>query len=365
MAPQPLQPDGKTFVAAVTTVAAVYVYFLIFAQFGLLKAVHAAFGEDAGSVRPLLATMGMGGILGSIAAARFFAERTSRHWLVAGFATCAVAAGGSLGARGFAGFGAVALLAGLGAGVITVTLAGMLRRATGERPLGIIIGLGTGLAYGFCNLPGIFDASAKSQASWGIAAALIGGFAGLGLRPRFQAEVPAGGDYSRQGVVAWVLVFLALVCLDSALFYFIQHSPKLKDALWGGAGQQALNAAMHLIAATLAGWALDRGWLGRTVLMGAVAVLGAGVWMSGAGAGLIYIAGVSAYSTALVFYPARGGRPGLAALVYAVAGWGGSALGIGLAEGRETLPIMVMVSAATALAAAWGWRHFASHGGGQ
>ena len=45
MAPQPQRPDGKTFLAAVTTVAAVYVYFLIFAQFGFLRAVEAAWGS--------------------------------------------------------------------------------------------------------------------------------------------------------------------------------------------------------------------------------------------------------------------------------------------------------------------------------
>ena len=66
---------------------------------------------------------------------------------------------------------------------------------------------------------------------------------------------------------------------------------------------------------------------------------------------LLYTAGVSVYSTALVFYPAHGQRAGLAALVYAVAGWGGSALGIGLAENRHELPVMLVGAAAVIIVA--------------
>lgn len=104
-----------------------------------------------------------------------------------------------------------------------------------------------------------------------------------------------------------------------------------------------MNAGMHVLAAVLAGYALDRRWLGRAVAAGALALLAAGWLIDGSatafdGGALLYTAGVSIYSTALVFYPAYGLRPGLPALVYGVAGWGGSALGIGLAEGRRALP---------------------------
>ena len=73
MAPQPQRPDGKTFLAAVTTVAAVYVYFLIFAQFGFLRAVEAAWGGAEGVVHSILGGMGLAGIVGSVIAARVFA----------------------------------------------------------------------------------------------------------------------------------------------------------------------------------------------------------------------------------------------------------------------------------------------------
>ena len=70
-------------------------------------------------------------------------------------------------------------------------------------------------------------------------------------------------------------------------------------------------------------------------------VIGSALIFSGreAGGALPYAAGVSIYSTVLVFYPARVGVVGLAALVYAVAGWVGSALGIGVAEQFGWFPV--------------------------
>src|SRR3954469_2339690 len=100
MASQPPQPDGKTFTAAVLTVAAVYIYFLIFAQFGFLQAVRDALGGTVDEVRPLMATMGLAGIVGSIIAATVAAGARRRGWLVGGFGCCALGAASSLGARG-------------------------------------------------------------------------------------------------------------------------------------------------------------------------------------------------------------------------------------------------------------------------
>jgi cytochrome c oxidase cbb3-type subunit 2 len=48
--------------------------------------------------------------------------------------------------------------------------------------------------------------------------------------------------------------------------------------------------------------------------------------------------GVSFYSVALVYFPANSGRAGVAAVVYAVAGWSGSALGIGMAQNLHQVP---------------------------
>jgi cytochrome c oxidase cbb3-type subunit 2 len=310
-----------------------------------------------------MAAMGGAGVAGSMLAAKFLVVKRSRSLLAAGFAVCAAAAGLSIVAGSVAFFFGVALLVGLGAGLTTVTLAGVLRRALGGKRLGLVIGLGTGLAYGFCNLPVVFAAGAVAQASLAMLAAGTGLIATWTLTFEAPPDVPAGGDYSRPGVALWALVFLALVGLDSAAFYVIQHTPELKAEMWNGSGKLAANAGMHLVAAVLAGWALDRRWVGRTVLAGAVALSLACLLINQrdralAAAALLYTAGVSIYSTALVFYPVCSLRPGLAALVYAVAGWGGSALGIGLADHGHVLPVWFLTVAGTVVPAALVVRHF-------
>lgn len=362
MGPQDYQPGGKVIGAAVMAVAASYVYFLIFAQFGFIRLLQAATGADGGLVKPILTMMGLAGITGSVVAARMFSMPRSRAVLAAGFALCGAAAGLSILAADGPGFYLAALLVGLGTGLTTVTLASMLQRAVGARRLGPIIGLGTGLAYGFCNLPGIFNAAANTQATIALVAALAGLASGFMLAIDAAPEKPGDFDYTRAGVTTWVLIFLSLVWLDSAAFYIVQHSPELKAATWTSAGQLALNAGVHLGAALLAGWALARQRLGWAVFTGAGALLVACLLFKGdsrgwAGGALLYSAGVSVYSTALVFYPTRGGRPWLAGLVYAVAGWGGSALGIGLAENRHELPGAAMVTGAAIITVGLALRH--------
>ena len=359
MAPPTYRPDGKTLLAAVTTVAAVYVYFLIFAQFGFLKTVLGALGEEARVIRPVMAVMGFAGIAGSVAA-WMLGRLAGRRQLMIGLVICAGAAAWAPAAESAWAFYIVALLTGAGTGLVTVTLAGLLRRAVGDGRLGLLVGLGTGLAYAFCNLPAVFEAGANTQAHIGLLAAAVGMLGGSALGPRVAAELRMERDYSRAGVASWTMIFLVLVCLDSAVFFIIQHTPALKEAMWPGGGRLWLNAGVHLGAAVLAGWAFDRRWLERAVGLGAGSLLLACLMISGtfsgaAVAGFFYVAGVSVYSAALVFYPAYGGRTGLAALVFVVAGWVGSGVGIGLAEGRDHLPAGLVVGAAAVLAIAlWG-----------
>src|SRR5258708_3488029 len=255
---------GKVIGAAIMAVVASYVYFLIFAQLGFLNTLQAATGATGGTVKPVLGLMGLAGMTGSVAAAWMFSVQRSRRVLKAGFALCAAAAGLSVAATAMAVFYLAALFVGLGTGLTTVTLASMLRRAVGDQRLGVIIGLGTGLAYGFCNLPVVFEAAANTQALLAFSAALAGLTSGLMLAPKATAEKPQDFDYSRPGVTIWVLIFLTLVCLDSAAFYIIQHTPRLKEETWSSTWQLALNAGTHLGAALLAGWVLDRHVAGKT-----------------------------------------------------------------------------------------------------
>jgi cytochrome c oxidase cbb3-type subunit 2 len=348
--PVEFHPTWREQAAAVVAVAATYGYFLIFAQFGFLKAVRAIVGEDGALLRPLMAVMGGCGIAGSIVVAKIFSEQRGRLVLLVGFGVGALAASVSMIVGTPAGLFVGAALTGLGTGVITVTLAGLLRCEVGSGKLGTCIGAGTGLAYGLCNLPPVFNAGATGQAAMAIGACAMGGLAGMGLTQRAPRSAAAAVD-SRSGfLVSWVLVFFALVWLDSAAFYVIQHTPVLKGGTWGGGAQLSLNAIVHGTAALLAGQLLDRRWLGGTVLAAAglliiaCLLIGVGPGMFSTGA-FFYTTGVSFYSTALVFYVARNGRVGVAALVYSVSGWIGSALGIGMAENWGVVPGWILVAA--------------------
>ena len=350
---QETPPRRKALAAAVITVAANYVYFLVFALFGFLKILQAGPGATAGTIKPVLAVMGVAGITGSVAAARWFSVERSGRMLVAGFAINAAAAALAWRGDGSAIFFPAALLIGVGIGLTSVTLAGILRRAVGDARLGLSIGLGTGLAYGLCNLPAIFEASGSAQAGIGLLATAAGLVGAMRLDPRGPEAPEREGDYSRAGVIIWTVIFLVLVCFDSAAFYIIQHTPALKDDTWVGAWRLELNAGVHVVTALLAGWALDRQRLGRTGFAGAGLLITAS-WLLNRQAGsteamLLYSSGASIYSTALVFYPARSLRPGVTAVIYAIAGWGGSALGIGLAENRHALPAWIIGTAAAIL----------------
>lgn len=335
-------PATTAWVAAVVAVAATYVFFLIFAQFGFLKIVQAVVGEEGRWLKPVMAVMGVAGLAGSAWAGLTYADNRSLRRLLIGFAVCGAAASLSLVAKSPLALIAVALLTGGGTGVLTVTLAAALRRVTGGDRLGAAVGLGTGAAYGFCNLPFVFNASNDAQAFFALAAACVGILATQAMDLRAPRQVPVGVDYRRVGIVAWVLVFLALVWLDSGAFYVIQHSPYLKELSWGS-GRLLANAAIHFAAAVIAGHLLDRRWVGRTVFAAAVMLVSACLLVAPqrqqlAEGVLLYTAAVSIYSTALVFYPARSGRAPLAAIVYGVAGWVGSALGIGMVENRHEIP---------------------------
>jgi cytochrome c oxidase cbb3-type subunit 2 len=348
-------PSERSLVAATVTIAATYIYFLIFAQFGFLKAL-AVLGPENTLLRPLMAVMGAAGIAGSVGMARWFNEKRCRGQMMVGFVIAGVAAGLTWLARSPAIFFVSAALTGAGTGMVTVGLAGILRQEIGGSWLGRCIGIGTGVAYAFCNLPPVFGGGASTQAMLGIAAACTGLIAVQLFEQRGPRQKAGGYDYSAPGIGLWAGIFLVLVGLDSAAFYIIQHNPELKLATWAGGPRLFLNAGVHLAAGVAAGVLLDRRWMAGTVgvaagwLIAACALLNLGSGRYSLEAAL-YAAGVSVYSAALVFYPARAGRPGLAALVFAVAGWTGSALGISLAQDLNRLPNWFLGAAGGLLAA--------------
>ncbi len=354
-------PTNTSLVAVTAAVAATYTYFLIFAQFGFLQAVQRGVGADDALLRPIMGVMGLGGIVGSAGSAWLFDRKRGRPLILTGYVLAGAAAAISWGAVSVAAFYLVAALTGLGTGITTVTLAAMLRREIGGDTLGRCIGAGTGLAYALVNLPPIFQAGPQAQAAIGLVAAGVGVLATARFGQRGPGYQTDGFDYHPRGIFLWVLIFFALVWLDSAAFYVIQHTEDLKAATWAGEKKLYLNAAVHALAALGAGWALDRRGMGLTTL-GAAALLLAACAALNTGqlplavTGWGYAAAVSAYSTALVFYPARSGRVGLAAMVYAVAGWLGSALGVGLAKNLHTVPDWFLLTVGAVIAGAFALR---------
>jgi cytochrome c oxidase cbb3-type subunit 2 len=310
-----------------------------------------------------MGALGAGGVAGSLAAAWLFSRARWGAGLAGWLGGCALAALGATAAPrgGLAALAAAGALVGVALGGSTVWLASGLRALVGGRRLGWVAGLGTGAAYALCNVPAVFASTPGTQAMLAAGVAALG--AGLAWTARPAATNGESGDKTdadavRFGVAPWVVVFLALVWMDSAAFYIIQHTEGLKAATWAGAWTLWGNAVVHLGAALLAGVLLDRGRAGAVTLAAALALAGACHWITDTGAGFAYAAGVSLYSAALVFVPARSGRPWAAAAVFAVAGWVGSALGIGMAQDLNRVPDWFAGAALVAVfvGLAVGWR---------
>ncbi len=336
----PVRFEPNRFATGAALVAATYVYFLLFAQFAFLAVTRTA-APDALTL--VLGAQGIAGVSGSVLAAICFTSARSRGLLTTGLLLCSAAAGLAPFADGTLALVFVATLTGLALGVTTVTLASSLLGIVGSTQLGLVCGLGTGLAYALCTIPPVFAAAPGIQSLLAAVAALAG--AGvtwlLPMRSEHQPAPAVSLDHQRRNVAAWLLIFLALVGFDSAAFYIIQNTPELKAAAWSDGLWPYVAAGAQLSAAVVAGVMLSRSRRGMVVLIAIVLLAGACLllirpagWIS-----VLYAAGAAFYSTALVHYPARVARPRLAALIYAVCGWGGSALGLGLAQGRTAVPV--------------------------
>lgn len=347
---------------AAGVVAAVYGFFLIFAQFALVEILR-AHGVGLAGEKTVLGAMAVAGMAaGFLVAWRGVSVAVLRASLVLGV----VAAGLGGWVDGFLSGLFVGVLSGLAIGGATVSVAALLPGWCGVA----WAGLGTGLGYALCNVPWVFSAQPGTQAWVGAGFALCG----LVLVPGAGEAAPASSrpPRSRVATVAVVLAFLALVWLDSAAFFIIQHERDLKAGTWGEA-MLWRNALLHLGAALVAGWWFARdGWKGPVVAAW-VLLAAAALAVNGEGsrplAGWLYPVGVSLYSTALVAWPGYG-APGArvewrAAWVFAVAGWFGSANGIGMAETLHRVPtVFVVVAGIVVLVGAMGgrWRALAAIG---
>jgi len=354
---------GSIPLRAAIVIAAVYGYFLIFAQFAFIELLrsdvsrHSALWISSSAIaeKTVLAMMAMAGI-----AAGFWVawKGASPGKLRVGLIFAAGVAGFAPLMSGWIGYGLIGLLTGATIGISTVSLATLIRSWCGIA----WIGLGTGLGYGCCNLPLVFLQSPVHQAWIAGVFALVGALAVPVRRDLQEKPVPTPIPF-------WgaLVVFTALVWLDSAAFFIIQHSRELKEGTWG---ENLLwrNGAIHLISALVAGlWLRKTG--SRFILAFAWVCLSiAGLAVNEAAGrplgGWIYPAAVSLYSTALVAWP--GWFSGVvsersiawrAAWLYAIAGWFGSANGIGMAQSLLKVPQTFVVISGLAVAGVMMFSH--------
>ena len=333
---------------AALAVAAVYGYFLIFAQFSFVELLRAG-GVGSGGEKLLLGLMAIAGIGGGFLTAW---RGPSSKWIRGSLVVAGLAAVLSTTSPGMAGFAMAALMTGMALGVATVGLAALLPAWCG---LGWL-GLGTGLAYAGCNLPWIFTSAPVDQAWIGVMFAMAGA-----LVVPSSADWKAGPSDRVVTLPFWmvVVVFTALVWMDSAAFFIIQHSGDLKSGTWGTALLWR-NAVVHLVLACVSGFWLARGGAralpSAAWILLAVAALMVNEAATRGIAGWFYPAGVSLYSVALVAWPgwfsgAVGSREAAwrAAWLFAIAGWFGSANGIGMAQSLEHVPVGFVAAAGAVL----------------
>jgi cytochrome c oxidase cbb3-type subunit 2 len=331
---------------AAALVAAVYIYFLIFAQFAFLQRL-AALGFAGDCLNFAMASMAIGGMLASLLAPIRFRRANSASRLRLAMGGCALSALLSLLPLELWSAVAVAAAVGISLGFATVTLVADLRNWAADGDPLWMAALGTGVAYLACNIPAFFTAPAKIQS---IIAALLCVLAIGFTRPApspARSEIPNKTDAPAFPLV--LVAFLALVWLDSAAFFIIQQTPALKADTWQGTAHLWSNGILHFSGAILSAALLTRCSI-RITLAASVAVLGAACLLLAQPqhiglASLLYPVGVSLYSVALVAYPAVLGhlpdaktRAQRAGALYAIAGWAGSALGIGMGQHLGHVP---------------------------
>jgi cytochrome c oxidase cbb3-type subunit 2 len=342
-------------------VAITYLYFLIFAQFAFLKRL-AALGIAETHLQAVMGAMAFGGILLSLLAPRLTSLASPSLRIRAALLACAAAAFLSRMPLNSAAAVGVALLIGCGLGLLTVTLVTHLRAWLGANPL-LDVGIGTGLGYFSCNIPFFFAASAETQAMVAGALCLAGVFLPSDAAPPWRSA-PASTGKPAPSFLRALCCFTALVWLDSAAFFIIQNTPGLKAGTWEGTLHLWANGTLHFAAALLSVWILRRRGL-SLALSAAFAALAVACLLlldpsRALPASALYPVGVSLYSVALVAYPSLLGpaastaeRGRQAGWIYAVAGWVGSAMGIGMGQHLGHVPPVFVAAAGLVVLSPW------------
>ena len=337
---------NRVAIRAAITVAAVYGFFLLFAQFAFVELIRGA-GHGEAVEKILLGAMAVAGVAAGFLVAW---KGVSPALICTAMGVAAVAALVAAFSGNLAILLMVALATGAALGVATVSLAALLPGWCG---IGAVA-LGTGMGYAFCNLPWVFPQAPTHQA-W-----IAAGIAGMGaLAVPTAVDWRAGKSERPLAFPLLLLLFTALVWMDSAAFFIIQHEGDLKSATWGSSFLWR-NAALHLGFALVAGLLLSRGKTRGVPIAAWVMLAVAALWVNDAStrwaAGWLYPSAVSLYSVALVVWPGwfcgaadSKSASWKAAWLFAVAGWFGSANGIGMAQTLHHVPSAFIAISAVAV----------------
>jgi mono/diheme cytochrome c family protein len=388
-------PSPTTGWRGIALVAITYIYFLIFAQFAFLQRLTQLHIADA-HLKAVMAAMALGGILFSLLTPRTEILAAPRARLQLALTASATAALLTLLPLNLPAAIAVAFLIGASLGTLTVTLVTHLRLWIGTTNPLLKVGLGTGLGYLICNFPPLFTAAPETQAITAAILCLAAVFVAAKTSDTSTADttteplatIPAqttldtptnsvilsaakdpcsssSGESSGSLITPnatptfplILLAFTALIWLDSAAFFIIQSTPTLKAGTWQGTTHLYLNGTLHLLAALLSVYLLRRRGLSTTLAAALLALAAACLLLLDPHrallASLFYPIGVSLYSVALVAYPAllsgattTSERARQAGWIYAIGGWFGSAMGIGMGQHLGHIPPLFVLAAA-------------------
>ncbi len=268
-------------------------------------------------------------------------------------AACGLAAILTILPLGLAASTAVAFLIGAGLGLLTVTTVTYLPLWLSDHNPVLKVGLGTGIGYVICNVPLLFTSSPEVQS---ISAATLC-FGGILVTWKLKSPSVATTRRVSESNISFgqvLICFTALVWFDSAAFFIIQNTPALKAGTWGGSVHLWSNGLLHFAGALASVWGLLRGGLASTLSLAFLALASACLLLLDPNraslASAFYPVGVSLYSVALVAYPSllapvssveeRGRQAGW---IYAIAGWIGSAVGIGMGQNLGHVPPVFLV----------------------
>jgi len=369
-------PDRKSLLESlvsgwrgISLITITYVFFLIFAQFAFLNRLGQLGIADT-HLQFVMGAMAVGGILTSLVAPSVRIVSPPRLRLQIALLLCAVGAALSTLSLNLPGSIALSFLIGSSLGLVTVTLVSNLPLWLGGDHEFLKIGLGTGIGYLICNLPALFTAGPRLQA---VVAALMCLVGVASAAKESRGSLPPLTVAAKSIPFPRVLLsFTSLVWLDSAAFFIIQSTPVLKAGTWDGTLHLWANGLLHLGAAILSAILIRR--------KGLLLVLSLSVFSLAASclllhqpaeiilASLFYPVGVSLYSVALVAYPSllapaisARERGRIAGLIYAVAGWFGSAMGIGMGQHLKQVPAAFVLLAATLILAPALWTLIRNH----